>query len=649
MTEPGASASDPKRRHDSVFLTRRLLPVLLLVTLVAYAIDAAIEQRSAAADLWWHLATGRYIVDHLTIPRRDVFSYTNEGARWVNSEWLSDAFLYLVFRLGGGTGLALVKIAITAGFVGLAVWVAWRRSLSLAISVACGIAAAMLCHPFLDIRPDLFFLLGTTAYIALIEAYRRDARPAVLLLLPLTMAIWVNLHASFVYGLGVIALFTAGEIGAVLVRRPADPVRRRRALWLALAAAAALTACVLSPEHVRALAFPLAIGAPEEAVWRTLVVEWTPPVLFGSGGFDSPLLGYYLLVVIVTTLAALFVAPRSLDVPHVVLVAVTASMAVRARRFVPVFALVAVPLVATNLAVLRDRLLRRRPWPPAIAAGALTALCLLALGYLGLRLVPEARRIATEGLFDRMIDATYFPRGGTEFLRMNSPPARLFHPYGWGGYVLFHAPGRKVFIDGRAHAVYSAGFYRENLTAEFAAPGWEDILDRHGVDLVLWPSPAEAGIRMPLLRQLFGSKAWQRIYDDGHDVVFAHVERGRAWLEAYRAFRLAYPDTAGARLFLALSYLDGGALDPAREQLGEILRRFSDGETVVREGERNMETAARTGTKPLVSFALGFLREARGDEPAARGAYRAALAGGVAEPYATYARAAVDSAARVGD
>ncbi len=607
MTEPGASASDPKRRHDSLFLTRRLLPVLLLVTLLAYAVAAAIEQVSASADLWWHLATGRYIVDHLAIPRQDVFSYTNEGARWVNSEWLSDVLLYLVFRPGGGTGLALLKIATTAGFVGLAVWVAWRRSPSLAVSVGCGIAAAMLCQPFLDIRPDLFFLLATMVCLTTVDAYRRGARPAVLLLLPLTMAVWVNLHASFVYGLGLIGLFTAGELGAELLRRPADPVRRRRAFWLALAAAGALAACVFNPEHAGMLAFPFAIGAPEEAIWRTQVVEWTPPALFGSGGFESPLLGYYLVAVLVTTLAALVVAPRSLDVPHVLLVAVTASMAVRARRFVPVFALVGVPLLATNLAVFRDRLPVRRSWPPAVAAAALGAVCLVALGYLGVRLVPEVRRIAAEGLFDRMIDLTYFPRGGTEFLRMNSLPARMFHPYWWGGYLLFPAPDRKVYIAGRGHTTYSAEFYRENLTAEFGAPGWEEILDRHGVDLVLWPSPVEAGNRMRVLRQLFGSKAWQRIYDDGHDIVFAHVDRGRAWFEAYRGFRLAYPDTAGARLFEALSYLDAGALDPAREQLHEILRRFPDGATVVRGGERNMEAAARTGAKPIVSFAPRFL------------------------------------------
>ena len=75
---------------------RPFLHALLVVTLVGFAIDAALEQLSAAADLWWHLAIGRYIVEHLAIPRHDVFSYTYEGARCLNPEWLADVFLYLV-------------------------------------------------------------------------------------------------------------------------------------------------------------------------------------------------------------------------------------------------------------------------------------------------------------------------------------------------------------------------------------------------------------------------------------------------------------------------------------------------------------------------------------------------------------------------
>jgi len=575
-----------------------------------------------------------------------VFSYTNEGAPWVNPEWLADVLLYLVFRLGGGTALALAKLVITTLVLLLIVGIAWRRSGSLALSAACGVIAATLCQPFLDIRPDLFFFLATAVLLVIMDAYRRGSSAAVLLLLPPLMVLWANVHASFVYGLGVIGLLAGGEIVLGWPSRRSDSSRLRRGLWLALAGAASLLVCLLNPEGVHALAFPFALGAPEGALWRTRIVEWTAPALFGGGGFDPPLLGYYVAAVVIATVGAAILAPGRVDVPDTLLVAVTASMALRARRFVPLFALVAAPLLATHLVVVRDRLLRsspgRRDLDRPAAAALVAALCVVALGWLGIRLAPDARRIAREGLFDRMIDATFFPHAGAAFLRLNPLPARLFHPYAWGGYLMFNAPERKVFIDGRGNDVYPADFYRENLTAEFGARGWQEVLDRHDVDLVLWPSAAEADARLPLLRQLAASNAWQTLYDDGDVTVLAHVDRGRAWIDADRDFRLAYPDTARGELVRALRYLDRGAFDRARAQLRDVVRRFGDGEAAVRERERNVDSVVRSGTNPLASFAQAFFRESRGDEDGAREAYRDALAGGVREPYATYARTALD-------
>src|SRR5262249_62210600 len=168
------------------------------------------------------------IVPRLAIPRRDIFSYTNEGAPWIAPQWLAEVLLYLVFRWGGGTALALAKVTVTTAVVGLTAWVGWRRSGSLVLSVGSAIAAAMLCAPFFDIRPDLFFFLGTTVTLAVVEAYRRGARPAVLLLLPVTMALWADLPSSFVYGIGLVGLLAAGELIAAILRRPGHPSRQPR-------------------------------------------------------------------------------------------------------------------------------------------------------------------------------------------------------------------------------------------------------------------------------------------------------------------------------------------------------------------------------------------------------------------------------------
>jgi hypothetical protein len=260
------------------------------------------------------------------------------------------------------------------------------------------------------------------------------------------------------------------------------------------------------------------------------------------------------------------------------------------------------------------------------------------------------RQMHAEGLFARMTDNSFFPQDAVEFLRLNTLAGRLFHRYAWGGYLTFHLPERKVFIDGRAHMVYPAEFYREDLAVEFGSPAWSAVLDRYQVALVLWPSGARAaaGDRVALLRQLLESESWRRIYDDGDAVIFAHVERGSAWIERYLAFQLLYPDVPRAQFFLGIAYLDGRQFERARLHLTDLLRRFPTGASIVREAEEHALATARSGDLPAAWFAVGFFREVLGDGPGAVQAYATAVERGVPEPDASYARAALERLAAAG-
>jgi len=41
-------------------------------------------------DSYWHLAAGRWIIEHRTIPTTDPFSWTFAGSPWLAHEWLSE-------------------------------------------------------------------------------------------------------------------------------------------------------------------------------------------------------------------------------------------------------------------------------------------------------------------------------------------------------------------------------------------------------------------------------------------------------------------------------------------------------------------------------------------------------------------------------
>src|SRR5262249_49169758 len=145
------------------------------------------------------------------------------------------------------------------------------------------------------------------------------------------------------------------------------------------------------------------------------------------------------------------------DLTDAALVATTLAMALRSRRFIPLFVFVATPFLARNLCLVAARIggrasaSARRLWQGAGAAiAAAGSIAIVAA------LVPQARASFAPGLFAGMTYADRLPSDAVGFLRANQFPGRLYNYFSWGGYLLFWLPEKQVFWDGRAHAVYDA-------------------------------------------------------------------------------------------------------------------------------------------------------------------------------------------------
>jgi hypothetical protein len=55
-------------------------------------------------DIWWHLRTGQWILEHGQLPTQDPFATFSAGKTWVPYSWLFDVLiynLYLYWSLSG--------------------------------------------------------------------------------------------------------------------------------------------------------------------------------------------------------------------------------------------------------------------------------------------------------------------------------------------------------------------------------------------------------------------------------------------------------------------------------------------------------------------------------------------------------------------
>src|SRR5579862_5387934 len=89
----------PLRSHS-----RDWIRIFLVVIALLYAFFAGLRT-VADFDLGWQLATGRYILQHHSIPSTEVLSYTAHGSPWLYPP-LSGVIFYVLYLFKGYSALS---------------------------------------------------------------------------------------------------------------------------------------------------------------------------------------------------------------------------------------------------------------------------------------------------------------------------------------------------------------------------------------------------------------------------------------------------------------------------------------------------------------------------------------------------------------
>lgn len=79
-------------------------PVLVAALALLAVLGSGRFDVLADPDTYWHLATGRWILEHGSVPKIDVFSHSMPGTVWVAHEWLSALVLTGVYKMAGWAG-----------------------------------------------------------------------------------------------------------------------------------------------------------------------------------------------------------------------------------------------------------------------------------------------------------------------------------------------------------------------------------------------------------------------------------------------------------------------------------------------------------------------------------------------------------------
>ncbi|HEV8669484.1 MAG TPA: hypothetical protein VGS01_01970 [Candidatus Limnocylindria bacterium] len=411
--------------------------------LAAAAFAIAVSLPGGDPDTYWHLASGKWMVEHGQLLRSDVFSSTVHGAAYSVGEWLGELAIYGAYVLGGWAGIAVLRatlVAIGAFFITQVALRAAPAPFALAVTA---LALALSEITWTD-RPQLFtFALFPLLLDLLVVA--RAGRTRLLVAVPPLVLVWTNLHGGYALGLALVAIFAAE---AVLTRRSGVP--------FAAAAVLALVASFIDPGSLG-----LGAAAAHATSPPRFIVEEAPPDVLRPAGFVFAVFGLATLGLALarggTLLDALLLVPLF-------------WLGLSAQRHMPYFALAATPFIAQGLSELWWR------WRPA-SRFALPRPVIVGVGAGLVAMV--AASVATAPFAP---DETHYPTAARATLSRTT--GNLLNEYDWGGYLIWRVPERPVFIDGRLF-LFLPDVLTEYEEMVFVRPGWRDQLDRHAIAQVL--------------------------------------------------------------------------------------------------------------------------------------------------------------------
>jgi len=450
-------------------------------------------------DIWFHLEDGKSIVENRQAPTKDLYSYTAQGNPVISNSWGFAAASYLIYKAAGLQTLNAIK-AFFAFLIFLAIiyYLHKKKWLNLA-SLTFVVFSFFLMRPNFNLRPHTISFLLFTIFLILLFEYKEKRNYKYIFLIALTQLLWVNVHASFVLGLGFAGLFVLS-----------DTVSQRK----------------IDKKNVVLISLVFLASLINFFYGYQFLIK-TISDYFAPAEFHPPIRE--------------FIKPdiRSfLSVEGIVLISgwiITALYSFKKRRFDILLILLSITVISLN----GSRFLRY----------LMLFLCLTAPAYFKEIPIPKIKfqlpqkvlaasyLIFLFGIFIAAknsplgiglgLDKYSYPVKAVEFMEKENLLGRsngnLYNTYNFGGYLIWALyPEHKVFLDGRVEPYVGNSKVFANYWSNFeGGDPWKESVNKYNITVALMTPPhVNSNTLYDDSSRMFPNEEWAPIYFDDNALIY---------------------------------------------------------------------------------------------------------------------------------
>lgn len=471
-------------------------------------------------DIWLHLKTGEYIVQHKTVPALDSYSAPASGKAWIDHSPLTQVLFYWAFNSGGPDKLIIFSCIIMLFAFLLLFFCVYRNRSTLSLSVIMLALTVFASRIRLNIRPENFSVLFFCAYLFVLTKYKNKN---LIFILPLIQLAWVNCHGFFILGPALIALFVIAEGLKLHKKLPGewadcDPPGKNGYRNLVLVFLLTIFASLINPGGIKGALYPLAIISKSmfyPSVIHSRIIELMPPWKLSY----AKSLAYYMLLAI--SFVSFVLNFRKINFTYLLSWLALLGISFNINRNIIFFNCIACLACVDNFLQINNRRLSLKPSSDKL----ILALKLIILATIisfaiifNLRILNDRYYIFEGNRVKSSLLGTSndYPDKAVDFIIKNKLPDNLFNTFNHGSYLIYRLyPANHVFVDGRTE-LYGNELFEDYFRILYTHTSTIDkLLKKYSINTILL-----SGKLLDLeeiIKYLGQSKEWAVVYlnDDG--------------------------------------------------------------------------------------------------------------------------------------
>jgi len=462
-------------------------------------------------DFWWHLKIGEYIFTNHSIPTSNMYAWTlPSDYPFFYAAWLAELSFYILHRLGGLALITTIRTILVAITIWLIASEAHRRSGSWRISAFVIALLGLMITNNLLVRTQMWaWLPFVITYIVLRRYTEGILSWRWLLLCPVSMLLWVNVHGSYILGLILPAAFFLGEALRKLLKQE-NPQNWHQIGLIGCTGILSGLAILVNPRFTGIITYTINLLTNPPS--QHLIEEWQSPTPQGL----SNIFFYISILIFIIVLAY---SKYRLTLSEIILFVGFLWLAWSGQRYVIWYGLISMPILARlvkALPIKTPAFVPQKNWVNLALAFLLFIPVIAVQPWFVEKLpLPDTYwQQVLRGSPPGKLISVETPVAAADYLKSH-PGGHMYNEMGYGSYLIWAIPKQGVFVDPRVE-LYPYDQWMDYIDVNNGT-NYNAILAKYGVDRIL----LDKELQPNLATLLPEDQQWTLEYDDQYAQIWS--------------------------------------------------------------------------------------------------------------------------------